>query len=41
VEFISPALALLTDAKSLFAAMFLSGKDAEGRRKPNKERNEQ
>jgi hypothetical protein len=33
-------LALLSDAKYLFAAKFLSGKDADGRRKPNKERNE-
>jgi len=29
-------LALLSDAKYLFAAIFLSGKDAEGRRKPRK-----
>ena len=29
-------LALLSDAKKYFAAMFLSGKDADGRRKPKK-----
>jgi hypothetical protein len=40
VEFISLALALLSDVNYRFAAIFLSGKDADGRRKPNKERNE-
>ena len=29
-------LAWLSDAEKLFAAMFLSGKDADGRRKPKK-----